>query len=119
MLLAAALPPDGAGVPLCWFRGLTGLPCPGCGLTRSFSSIFHLHFAQALDYHPFGFLLLPLLLIVAAQMFLPLGFRQSAESFIRRRQTAVRLGYMALIYGFVAFGSLRLVVYAWLGLRAL
>ncbi len=46
-------------VPLpgtCTFRTLTGLPCPGCGLTRSFISMGHANFRDAWNYNPAGFL---------------------------------------------------------------
>jgi len=39
---------------LCLFYHLTGLPCPGCGLTRSFVFLGHGHFVEALHWHPLG-----------------------------------------------------------------
>jgi hypothetical protein len=38
----------------CFFRGVTGLPCPGCGFTRSFLAMGHLRFSEAFAVHPFG-----------------------------------------------------------------
>ena len=118
IVLAAALPSNGAGVPVCLFRYLSNLPCPGCGLTRSFSSILHLHFSQAYDYHPFGYVLLPLFGLIALQSFLPLRFGRDMESFVRAQQAPLRQAYMTLIYGFIAFGALRIAVYAIQGLHA-
>lgn len=40
----------------CPFKLLTGLPCPGCGLTHAFCDISHGNLAQALMDNPFGFL---------------------------------------------------------------
>jgi hypothetical protein len=39
---------------LCAFRRTTGLPCPGCGLTRSWSLAAHGDLSGALARHPFG-----------------------------------------------------------------
>jgi len=41
--------------PKCWFRQLTGLPCPTCGATRSLLSLVHGNFAEALIRNPLLF----------------------------------------------------------------
>lgn len=38
----------------CPFRALTGIPCPGCGLTRSFTAIALGQWETAINYHLFG-----------------------------------------------------------------
>jgi type IV secretory pathway TrbD component len=43
-------------LPLCPFKILTGLPCPGCGLTHAFCEISHGHLKAAWQANPFGFL---------------------------------------------------------------
>jgi hypothetical protein len=35
-------------LPLCYFKAITGLDCPGCGLTRAFSFLFKGHFRSAI-----------------------------------------------------------------------
>ncbi len=40
---------------VCPFYHLTGLPCPGCGLTRAFVCLGHGQIAQSLHWHPLGF----------------------------------------------------------------
>lgn len=42
----------------CSFKNLTGLPCPGCGLTRSIVSGMHGDFRGSLTYHRLGLLTL-------------------------------------------------------------
>lgn len=42
----------------CLFRGITGIPCPACGTTRSLISLLRLDFSKSFYYHPVGFLLL-------------------------------------------------------------
>jgi len=52
-----ALPGTDVTLPgTCTFRELTGMPCPGCGLTRSFISVVHGRCADAWEYNPAGFL---------------------------------------------------------------
>lgn len=38
---------------ICIFAIVTGLPCPGCGLTRATLALFRLDFKLAFSYHPF------------------------------------------------------------------
>jgi Protein of unknown function (DUF2752) len=39
---------------VCPFRRVTGLPCPSCGLTRSWKAAADLRVADSLAYHPLG-----------------------------------------------------------------
>ena len=57
---ALPLPANGtiAGLPsVCPFFNTTGLPCPGCGLTRSFVCLGHGHLSESFQWHPLGPLL--------------------------------------------------------------
>ena len=49
-----------SGLPLCPFRMMTGIPCPGCGLTRATLHALTGDFAGALRFHPLVFVLAPL-----------------------------------------------------------
>ena len=66
VVLALVLPPQGFVLPggkpleMCQFKMLTHLPCPGCGLTRSFIGMAHLDLARAARFHPLGLVLFPL-----------------------------------------------------------
>lgn len=68
LLAAFAVPPspDGQsllGLPcLCGFRMLTGLPCPGCGLTRGIIACAHGRIGESFVYHPISPILLAMLL---------------------------------------------------------
>ncbi len=44
----------------CPIKRLTGLPCPGCGLTRGCLALMRLDFADALRWHPLAFIVPPL-----------------------------------------------------------
>lgn len=57
------------GIP-CLIKGLTGVSCPGCGMTRSFLALLRLDFSGAWYYHPLVFYLLiatPIMLILYLQ----------------------------------------------------
>lgn len=64
VLVAAALLPPGwqTPVPLCLVKGITGLDCPGCGMTRAFLLIGHGRLGEAFATHPAS---LPAFLVVA------------------------------------------------------
>jgi hypothetical protein len=56
----------GFDVPVvCGMRRLTGIPCPGCGLTRSFAFLAHGHLAESFHMNWLG---PPLFLAVLAQV---------------------------------------------------
>ncbi|RXE59568.1 DUF2752 domain-containing protein [Acetivibrio mesophilus] len=47
---------------LCIFKNFFGLPCPGCGMTRAYFSLFKFDLASAFYYHPL--FLLPVILAI-------------------------------------------------------
>lgn len=49
-----------SGLASCPNRALTGVPCPGCGLTRATFALLSGDLVEALHWHPLVFLLLPL-----------------------------------------------------------
>lgn len=69
---AFAFSPEGIedGPVLCPFRRLTGLPCPGCGLTRSWVYAAHGWWREAFLAHPFGLVALGVVLGLAAMLLL-------------------------------------------------
>ncbi len=103
----AVFPPDGIpGVNLCWLYSATGVPCPACGLTRSFSAIVHGEFAHAWRMNPFGYV------VFAGTLVLLLGpiLRRVVpclEDVLFRRRIGLAVGW-ALLCALVVFGLLRL-----------
>ena len=54
----------GAGwMPGCIFRKVTGLQCPGCGMTRASYATLHGRFGDAFRFNPVGMVLLPPVMI--------------------------------------------------------
>lgn len=49
-----------AGIPVCPLVLLTGLPCPGCGMTRAALLFLKGRWVQAFEMHPFFYVLLAL-----------------------------------------------------------
>ncbi len=47
----------------CFFHKITGWYCPGCGITRMFSSLAQFDFYQAFRYNPLLFISLPFVFI--------------------------------------------------------
>src|SRR5687768_1822652 len=50
--------------PICPFRALTGLTCPGCGSTRALHRLLHGDMVAAFEFNPFLVLSLPFLAYV-------------------------------------------------------
>lgn len=45
----------------CWYKRLTGVGCPGCGLTRCVISLVHGEFLRAWHFNPAGYLFFAIL----------------------------------------------------------
>ena len=88
--------PDGAigHLPsLCPFYNLTGLPCPGCGLTRSFVCLGHGRWHEALHWHPLGWLVYGVCLVLWLRS--GLFWWRGVTLWPLPPPTAARLGYSA------------------------
>jgi len=55
---------------ICIFQNLTGLPCPGCGMTRSITSAVRGDIAESLSHHRLGLLTM---IYILSQFLLNLG----------------------------------------------
>jgi hypothetical protein len=61
-------PATHAFYPVCLFHALTGLNCPGCGMTRALYALLHGHVRLALKDNALLVLALPALLIALARL---------------------------------------------------
>jgi hypothetical protein len=91
------------GLPPCSFEAVTRVPCPGCGLTTSFTNAAHLHVVDAFRAHLMGPLLFALTVAVAAAA--PLGVRRgwSVARVLSEPWLTAWLG-VTLAAGMVTFG---------------
>lgn len=87
---------------VCPLRHWTGIPCPTCGMTRSFMAIARGNLSQALAEHLFGPILFMFFLSAAVHLLVELltGRRIKAfyEKVLRRRKLQRRCLLLALSY---------------------
>lgn len=107
------MPPHGIGFSICLFNHLFDLPCPGCGLSRSFACLSHLRFHEAVQFHPFG----PAIygwawLAVIATVAGP-ARRARAAAYFARHPKLIRATYGTAIAAFLVFGFTRLALRIW------
>jgi hypothetical protein len=107
LVLAAVSPPHGSGISLCFFQDATGVPCPGCGMTRSLSCGLRGMWLDSFQYHPMGLLILGLFVFTAGQSLLPRTQREGIVRFMQSRATFFNVLYLAFVVTFVGFGAVR------------
>jgi len=89
----------------CAFHAITGLHCPGCGLTRMLHGLVHGDVTRAWSMNPLAMIALPLLAIMLVQWWLA---KPLLPAWLDRRAHDGRLWIVALI----AFGVLRNLPFA-------
>jgi hypothetical protein len=72
----------------CVFRRVTGIPCPGCGMTRAHLAALQLDFKTAFFYHPLWFLPVPL---IGLQILFPEGI------FERKSWNQCLIGFLIVV----------------------
>lgn len=109
IVIAALLPAGGIedGPVLCPFRALTGLPCPGCGLTRSWVYLMHGDIGSSLASNWFGPVLIVAIVLLAVVSVRARLARKRPADLDKLVKSPVVLGLFAL---FVAYGAVRLIL---------
>lgn len=107
LLLASVNPPHGTGVTVCWLKLSTGLPCIGCGLTRSLSCALRGMFAESLRYHPFGIFILLVFVAAIVAGVLPTIQKQRLMCFMAARAIFFNGLFTVFVILFVSYGAAR------------
>lgn len=89
----------GRGIP-CVFYEVTGLRCPGCGMTRMFRALAHLDFARAAHANAMGLVIAP---VLAAQ----LAWETFSDGKSQRVASLVKWTDIVLLALLFAFGVIR------------
>lgn len=116
LAISFVFPVGGLPVDLCTFHATTGLPCPGCGLTRGLSALSQGDFTAALGLNPFVLVLWPTFAFLSGLALLPAAVRGRVEAWLRRSPRVAR-AYELTCIAFLGFGLLRLGAFAVLGQR--
>ena len=93
----------GFGIP-CPIYAITGLQCPGCGISRMFLALLHLDFSAAFHYNPVVLCLLPLMVLVGVRkiyLYIRYGKRKDRFSDIL---------IWVMVFALVLFGVLRNII---------
>jgi len=110
LLASLVFPVSGLGVDLCPLHRATGLPCPGCGLSRAVAAASQGDFVAALGLNPFVLVAWPLLLALALLALAPSAVvarvERRLDAYGPGLTRAFHLGLAALL----GFGVLRVVV---------
>lgn len=80
-------PTEIAWAPKCAVHAITGLQCPGCGISRAIHALLHGHFYEALAYNWFFVISVPYLLSVCAVMSIPALYRRERLRYAVTGQT--------------------------------
>ena len=117
LVIAIALPSNGMGMPLCMFKRLFSLPCPGCGLTRSVSSILHGDFLKSWSYHPLGIFFVATALLFVFNLVMPRQSTAAVRRFFKKHNDPLEILLITFVTFFIGFGGVRLMTYIVTGVR--
>jgi hypothetical protein len=96
-----------SGPTICPFRLATGLPCPGCGLTRSWVYLAHGRWADSVAANPFGVVAAAL---VVALIVTVLRSRARRDEPLELDVVVRRRWFRAIVGAWLTFAAARLML---------
>ena len=107
MLAVILMPGEGLGVDMCVSRLLSHAPCPGCGMTRCGANLVRGNFARAVQYHPFGLVVIPAIGVLGVLGLMPRSWREGVRSRLMVLEPHLRPLWWFAFGAFMLFGALR------------
>ena len=104
------MPADGFGRDLCYVHATSGLPCPGCGLSRSVAHSIRGHLVEAVWYNPFGLLVALWAPVTVSSLFWPKRWKEATRAWFEARREGFKRFYMILLGAFLAYGAIRMAL---------
>lgn len=108
-LVVARLWPVGSvdsGTPTCLLRIFTGLPCPGCGMTRAWVHVAHGDVLTAFEYNLFGPIGMAVAAGIVVYVAVALVRRRPPERILSIVDPRILLGLIAV---WLAYSAVRMV----------
>ncbi len=88
-------PPTKSGI--CIIKGVTGIPCPSCGSTRSTVSILNGEFKRALYINPLGYIILTLMTLFPIWISIDIIIKKGTLfTFYKQTEKILRIRWVAI-----------------------
>ncbi len=98
LALALRLPTRLIPFSTCGFKNLTGLDCPGCGMTRALTALLRGELAKALTFHPLSPIFLAIMTTLTAWAWYDLAHGSATlERMFERRGVVIGVGLVVLV----------------------
>lgn len=95
----------------CLILSFTGIPCPSCGLTRSFTALAQGKFILSLQKHPFGLPLFFFFLLTTIHLILEILSKKKVNSQIYNWLSNKKIQCLILISLLIYYGGKLLILY--------
>lgn len=75
----------------CIFKIITGIDCPGCGMTNSAMELFRGNIQDSINLHPAGLIIISILAITTSYMVMSLAFQGNSISWQKEIKSPISL----------------------------